>query len=333
MYLGIEIGGTKLQLGIGPGDGTLAAFERLQVVPADGGAGIRKQILDAVPGLVARAGLESGQLRGMAYGFGGPVDDTTRRVLKSHQVHGWDDFPLADWSEEHLGVPCVLGNDCDVAGLAEALFGAGRGFSPVFYVTVGSGIGGGLILNGSIYRGAGRGGAEIGHLLMRGQHPAPDGSLAEFGPLEDFASGWGIQRAAQLRLAEDLRRTSLLWQRIGGDAAKVTVQHVGTAAKAGDALAGSVLNEALDYLAWGVCQVIALLAPRRIVIGGGVSLLGEELFFEPLREKVARRAFRPFADQYAIVAAELGEEVVVHGALALARQRLDSSERSANAAG
>lgn len=94
MYLGIEIGGTKLQLGIGPGDGTLAAFERLQVVPADGGAGIRKQILDAVPGLVARAGLQSGQLRGMAYGFGGPVDDTTRRVLKSHQVHGWFASPV-----------------------------------------------------------------------------------------------------------------------------------------------------------------------------------------------------------------------------------------------
>src|SRR5204862_2189107 len=115
---------------------------------------------------LAKAGIERAALRGVGIGFGGPVDDATRTVLKSHQIAGWDGFPLAKWLEELLGLPAVLGNDADVAGLAEALFGAGKGVSPVFYITVGSGIGGGLILDGEIYRGCGLGAAEIGHLRV-----------------------------------------------------------------------------------------------------------------------------------------------------------------------
>ena len=91
----------------------------------------------------------------MGIGFGGPVDDATRTVIKSHQIAGWDGFPLADWVSDLVGVPAVLGNDADVAGLAEALFGAGKGLSPIFYITVGTGVGGGLIVDGEIYRGVG----------------------------------------------------------------------------------------------------------------------------------------------------------------------------------
>src|SRR5881392_2144908 len=150
MYLGIEIGGTKLQLGIGLGDGTLLAFWRGPVEVAAGANGIRRQITAAVPELLAKSGIDRGRLIGIGIGFGGPVDDATHTVIKSHQIEGWDNFPLAHWISEIVGLPAVLGNDADVAGLAEALFGAGQGLSPVFYVTVGTGIGGGLILDGKI---------------------------------------------------------------------------------------------------------------------------------------------------------------------------------------
>ncbi len=186
MYLGIEIGGTKLQLGVGAGDGTLAALWRGGVNPAEGADGIRRHIVQAVPALLSQANLPRDRLDGVGIGFGGPVDDATRTVIKSHQIEGWDNFPLADWIGELVGLPAVLGNDADVAGLAEALFGAGRGCSPVFYITIGSGIGGGLIVNGEIYRGVGRGAAEIGHLRVPGLR----------GPitiLEHMASGWGMQ--------------------------------------------------------------------------------------------------------------------------------------------
>src|SRR6266849_1430534 len=165
MYLGIEIGGTKLQIGLGPADGTLAGLWRGGVDAAAGPEGIRRQIHAAVPELLSRSGLNRAQVRGVGIGFGGPVDDITRTVIKSHQIEGWDNFPLADWVSDLLGIPAALGNDADVAGLAEALFGAGKGLSTIFYVTIGSGIGGGLIINGEIYRGCGRGAADIGHLL------------------------------------------------------------------------------------------------------------------------------------------------------------------------
>src|SRR5262249_57266320 len=127
MFLGIEIGGTKLQLGVGPGDGTLASLWRGSVDVAAGAEGIRRQILTAVPELLARAGVERPAIRGVGIGFGGPVDDATRTVIRSHQIAGWDGFPLADWIDDLLGWPTVLGNDADVAGAAAAAFGAGQG--------------------------------------------------------------------------------------------------------------------------------------------------------------------------------------------------------------
>src|SRR4051794_38517754 len=111
MFLGIEIGGTKLQLGLGAGGGTIVALWRGKVDPAAGGEGIRQQITAAVPELLAQANLDRSQFRGVGIGFGGPVDDATRTVIKSHQIQGWDNFPLADWIGDMLGLPVALGND------------------------------------------------------------------------------------------------------------------------------------------------------------------------------------------------------------------------------
>src|SRR5438552_7952131 len=166
MYIGIEIGGTKLQLGAGLGDGVLRGLWRETVDVKAGPEGIRRQITRGIPELLAQAGVERSHVRGIAIGFGGPVDDATHTVVKSHQIEGWDNFPLAQWLSELLGLPAVLGNDADVAGLAEALFGAGQGLSPIFYITIGSGIGGGFLLDGEIYRGCGQGAAEVGHLRV-----------------------------------------------------------------------------------------------------------------------------------------------------------------------
>ena len=300
MFLGIEIGGTKLQLGLGHGDGVLTGLWRGAVDPSQGADGIRRQIVQAVPELRTQAKIERGQLRGVGIGFGGPVDDATRTVIKSHQIQGWDNFPLTDWIGELVGLPAALGNDADVAGLAEALFGAGKGLSPIFYITVGTGIGGGLIINGEIYRGCGRGAAEIGHLRV----PDLQGMVTI---LENMASGWGMQKV----LTE-----------LGGVVNSPTAAEIAEQAARGDALARDVVGVAMDRLAEGICHVIALLCPRRIVIGGGVALMGERLLFEPLRKLVAERVFKPFAKCFDIVPAALGEEVVVHGALALARKNI-----------
>jgi glucokinase len=322
MYLGIEIGGTKLQLGVGPGDGTLAGLWRGPVDVAAGPGGIRRQITAAVPELLGRSSVDRSRIAGIGIGFGGPVDDATHRIIKSHQIEGWDDFPLADWITDILGWPAVLGNDADVAGLAEALFGAGKGLSPVFYITIGSGIGGGLILDGKIHRGCGRGAAEIGHLRVPTECLRED--QFEYQPLELQASGWSIAQRARKRMLNPSarQRASKLLDLAGGDPERITAQLVGEAAGLGDEIARSLMAETCACMAEAICQVIALLCPRRVVIGGGVSLLGDPLLFQPLRALVAERVFLPFADCYEIVPAALGEEVVVHGALALARRHL-----------
>ncbi len=314
MFLGIEIGGTKLQLGLGHGDGDIRALWRGTVNPAEGGEGIRKQIVAAVPELLAKANTDRGVLRGVGIGFGGPTDDATRTVIKSHHIAGWDNFPLADWVGDLVGVPAVLCNDADVAGLAEALFGAGKGMSPVFYMTIGSGIGGGLIIDGQIYRGAGKGAAEVGHL--RPVYPLTDCGHDQI--LEHWSAGWGIGARAQDAAGVGTNVEAI--QSAGGGS--VTGKAVAEAAGLGDPFAVRILDEAVQALAEGVCSVIKLLCPRRVIIGGGVSLVGEELLFRPLRRYVAERGFAAFAGLTDIVPAALGEEVVVHGALALARQKL-----------
>jgi glucokinase len=297
-YLGIEIGGTKLQLGVGADGGVLAGLWRGTVDTAAGPEGIRRQITQAVPELLAKANIDRSRLKGVGVGFGGPVDDATRTVIKSHQIEGWDGFPLADWVSEVVGLPAALGNDADVAGLAEALHGVGKGLSPIFYITIGSGIGGGFIIDGEIHRGVGKGAAEIGHLIV-------DSSIDGPVILEKAASGWAIEsRARQVYKTE----RSAVW--------------VAEAARQGDGDAMKILSDAWDHLADAIRHVVVLLCPRRIVIGGGVSLMGEDLLFEPLRRKVAERVFKPFAGLTDIVPAALGEEVVVHGAIALAGRKL-----------
>lgn len=294
MFLGVEIGGTKLQLGVGTGEGTLRGLWRGRVDLAGGPAGIRAQIQLAVPEACQSAGVPLSAIDAVGIGFGGPIDDRRRRVITSHQVSGWNDFPLAAWFEESFAVPATLGNDADCAGLAEAHHGAGKGYNPVFYITIGSGIGGGLVVDGRVQRGVGLGAGEIGHLRL----PVAGG----LSTLEQLASGWAIEHRAGASLPALAER----W-------------------RAGEPAAHALLMDAWTHLAEAICHVVALACPARIIIGGGVSLVGEEVLFEPLRALVAQRVFRPFAQCYDIVPAAMGEEVVVHGALLLARQFSDMS--------
>ncbi len=338
MFLGIEIGGTKLQVGVGRGDGTLLAIERFDVRPRFGAAGILEQIEASARVLIARHNVAA-----IGIGFGGPIDSARGIVTKSHHVEGWDHYPLVDWCRRVLALPAKLENDCDAAGLAEARFGAGQGRSVVFFVTIGTGIGGGLVVDGQIYRGNGNGAAEIGHLRPGLHADRPDQTI------ESLASGWGIAAAAQARLSDPISHAFLpltsglnrttpdevrqrlieneeaeeeyaadLWDRCGGKLDQLTTHMVAQAAGEGNEVAREVLAHACQALGWGIAQAITLVSPQVVVIGGGVSLMDESLFLVPVRREVERYVFPPLADTYQILPARLGEQVVVHGALAAA---------------
>ena len=323
LVAGIEIGGTKLQLGIGPGNGTLLGLERLRVDPASAAAGILEQIKGGFSRLLDKAGVERNRIRAVGIGFGGPVHSDVGRTQKSYQIAGWDDFPLTAWVTDQLGIRhAVLENDADVAGLAECRFGAGLGYSPLLYITVGSGIGGALIVDDRIYRGAGHGATEIGHLRVPGGTDPRSG----WRELELVASGWGIAAAARELVEQESQQTPTDWvvlAKAGGDASQITAVSVAEAASVGDPRSRAILETARSAFAFALTQAIALLAPRRIVIGGGVSLIGEQDWFDPIRLMTDRDVFPPFRGRYDIASATLGEEVVLHGALAVAKDALN----------
>jgi glucokinase len=311
MLLGIEIGGTKLQLGVGRGSGPpLAALERLDVNPQQGAEGIRRQIEEAAQPLIDQYGVTR-----IGIGFGGPVDSKRGRVIVSHQVEGWKDFPLVEWCQTTLGLPTLLANDSDSAGLAEARFGGGKDHPVVFYNNIGSGIGGALVIDGRLYQGGGGVASEIGHLRPGLEAERPDQDL------ESIASGWAI--AAQARqLVHEGRfppaHAADLAARCDGAIERLDTRILAQAAEAGNPLALAVFDRACRAVGWALAQAVTLLAPSVVVMGGGVALAGETVFLGPLRSYVDRYVFPPLRGTYRIVPAALGEEVVVHGVLALA---------------
>lgn len=339
--LGIEIGGTKLQLGLGAGDGRITRLIRRTVDPPKGAEGIRAQIVEACRSLDV-------PVDAIGIGFGGPVEVDRGGVTKSNQIEGWDGFPLIEWARSALGVPdVVLQNDADTAALGEARFGAGRGLSPVLYVNSGSGIGGGLVIDGRIYRGAGRGAIEIGHLVAsEGDHPTEDRKLT----LEDLASGWAIgelgralarQDSAFLRTREQVVSPLIskecssseamapgsLLRLAEWDPERVDAKMVARSARMGHTDGKIVLRGAVLAMGNALAHAVTLLAPRRLILGGGVSLIGDDLWLDPIRQRIEDRVFPPFRGMFDVVTAELGEDVVVHGALALARDALADADQ------
>jgi len=237
-------------------------------------------------------------------GFGGPVDWKTGRICRSHQVEGWSEFDLSGWLRQLAGAPVVADNDANVGALGEARCGAGIGFSPVFYVTLGSGVGGGLVVDGKIYHGAKPGEAEIGHVRLDRA-----GTI-----VEARCSGWAVDaRIRELKLTDPgCLLARLADQRVGGEA-----KHLAAAWQQGDAAARRLLQETAEDLAFGLSHVVQLFHPEIIILGGGLSGLGE-----PLRASVggALRQFimEAFAPGPKIALAVLGEDAVPVGALNLA---------------
>ena len=300
-FLGIEIGGTKLQLVTGDEQARITARRRLAVNVREGGAGIRRQIAAALPELLATA-----KPAAVGVGFGGPVDWRTGKICCSHQIEGWSEFPLGDWLRELLSVPVAVDNDANTAAFGEALAGAGAGFDPAFYMNMGSGVGGGLVVGGRIYHGAQPGEAEIGHVRLD--------RLG--GTVESRCSGWAVDARIRALRATDpgcpLVRLSAGMK--GGEA-----KFLAAALAQGDPAARRILDNVAEDLAFAISHVVHLFHPQVVVLGGGLSLVGE-----PLRAAVEQplRGFimEAFAPGPQVRLAGLGEDAVPVGALVLARQ-------------
>ncbi|HEX4646240.1 MAG TPA: ROK family protein, partial [Verrucomicrobiae bacterium] len=296
--LGLEIGGTKLQIVLGDAAGKIVQRHRLTVEPAQGASGIRKQIEATLAKILSTV-----KPAAVGAGFGGPVDWKSGKICKSHQIEGWSEFELGNWLQSLTGAPVIVDNDANVAALGEALRGAGAGANPVFYVTLGSGVGGGLVADGRIYHGAKPGESEIGHLRLDRQ-----GTI-----VESRCSGWAVD--AKIRHL-NTREPSNLLAKLAGGIVGGEARHLADALRQGDSAAERIIRETAEDLAFGLSHVAHLFHPEVIVLGGGLSGVGE-----PLRAAV-ETALRPFLMEAflpgpRVCLAGLGEDAVPVGALLL----------------
>ncbi|MEI7730714.1 MAG: ROK family protein [Verrucomicrobiota bacterium] len=298
-FLGIEIGGTKLQIVVGDSQAAILARHRYQVALAKGGNGIRAQIRKALPGL-----LKAHSPLAIGVGFGGPVDWRSGRICCSHQVAGWAEFELGAWLQSLAKVPVRVENDSNLATLGEATLGSGKSFNPVFYTNAGSGVGGGLVVSGQIYHGATPGEAELGHVRLNKR-----GTI-----VEQRCSGWAVDRRIRELKTRRVKSSLCDWigEQPGGEA-----RHLARALDSGDKAAQKILRATADDWAFALSHVVHLIHPQVIILGGGLSLIGE-----PLRAAVAlalpRYVMAAFQPPPPIKLAGLGEDSVPVGALVLA---------------
>jgi glucokinase len=306
--LGVEIGGTKLQIAAGTSSGQILERLRFQIDREAGAEGIRVQLASALPELAARWNAAA-----IGVGYGGPVDWTTGRIARSYHIEGWSAFPLGEWLTECSGLPVFVENDANTAALGEALYGAGKAANPVLWMNAGSGVGGGLVVNGQIYHGAPPGEVELGHLRL-----TREGAITE-----DFASGWSADRRVREAILKEplgAMAQALQGERAPGGEARAILP----ALAAGDPTAERILNEIASALAYALSHAVHLLHPEVVVFGGGLALIGE-----PIRERIAAAlpqwlmdTFRPGPE---IRLAELMEDAVLYGSLAVAAGRLRAS--------
>ncbi|MEH2074945.1 MAG: ROK family protein [Nostoc sp.] len=315
LILALDFGGTKLAAAlVNIGSRKWLRYER-RLSPANADASTDLEIMRSL----IYSLLEDAKPAAIGISFGGPVDASTGMVRLSHHVAGWENIPLKELLEDEFSVPVSVDNDANIAALGEHRFGAGQGYDSLFYITVSTGVGGGWILNGQPWRGAGGMAGEIGHIVV---DPAgPVCLCGKRGCVERLASGPYMAQNVREILEnvppsrQERQGGKVLRDLVGDDLRLLTGQLVSEAAAAGDDLAKEVLHKAAWALGVGIGNVANLMNPQRFVLGGGVTKAGED-FWRVVRQ-VARETALPEVD-FEIVPAVLGDDAPLWGGVAIA---------------
>lgn len=325
-YLVFETGGTKLVAGIAGSDLRIGRTEILYRSPQDRAPQSLARLIEAGKKLLREGEHAGTRFRAIGFGFGGTVDRSTGEPHNCLHEEGWEDLNVVETLKAEFQLPVAVENDCKLAALAEAHFGAGRGARTVFYVTLGTGVGGGIVSNGRIQALGDLGEAEIGHVVV-----APDGPpcwCGGRGCVEAVCSGPGMSRLAGWIADESpsLWATSKL-RRDTESAEKVSSKQLMAQRQAGDAFAAEVVDRSAGYLATALGAAINLISPQVVVVGGGVGA-GNPPFLELVAEKVHPLVVVFFRDRYRIAPSELREQVVTQGAAILAAQHVEAAAAS-----
>ncbi len=311
VVVGVDIGGTKVAAGLVDARGEILARSRTPMVTTGHASNGLKAVSTAI-GALFPASANQQEMSAIGICAPGPLNPLTGVIINPPNLPFWHNYPLAEEMRRVYGVSVKIDNDANAAALAEAKWGAGRGYRNVFYASIGTGIGTGIIFDGRIYHGRTGAAAEGGHIGI--DRNGPLCNCGKRGCIEALASGTAIGRRARQKVSEDPK--SILLEMADGDPQRVTSEMVAKAHAANDPVAREVMRETVDMLAYWLGNVIDLLEPDVIVIGGGVSSMMAP-FLEEIRQRWVGACLNPSPQDIPLVLARYGEDAGIAGAAAL----------------
>jgi glucokinase len=314
--LGIDIGGTKIALALGGPDGRIEARLRRPLDPTGSAEQDLARIASDAHRLVTDAGVSLASVEVVGVSAPGPLDQGRGLVLGPPNLPGWERAPVVAALRAALGRPVFLENDANAAALAEWRFGAGAGLSDLVYLTMSTGVGGGIILGGRLHRGVGGGAGEVGHAPV--EWPGEPCACGLSGCLEAHVGGAAWARRLRTAAPDSSRVLAL-----AGGRSALAPAHVIAAAHEGDAFALGEMARFNEYLARGIVGLVFTLAPQAVILGTIASAAGEELCFSPLRALVRARTWPVLGDGLRITAAGLGDRVADYAGLCAGLEALE----------
>lgn len=313
MIIGIDVGGTGIKHGLVSEEGQLFHFNTVATEAWKGPDHVIDRIAFCIQNLRDISHAESYEVYGIGIGFPGPLNPKSGLILNAPNMPGFVNIPLRDRIRERFNIPTTLENDANAAVYGEWWCGSGKGSQNMIGLTLGTGVGGGIILHGRLYSGVDGTAGEMGHMTVE-----PDGFLCNCGNrgcLETLASGTSLVRRAREALNNGAR--SILTEMVGNDLTRLTPKMVHDAQLQGDELGDQIMNETARYLGIAIANLINLFNPEVVSLAGGVANAGDDLF-NPLREEVKKRAFERPARTARIVQAVLTETAGTIGAAGVA---------------
>jgi glucokinase len=331
IFLGVDIGGTKVAAGLVDAAGQILFKSRVPMVGSSDAASGLKAVKNAINAVVEAH--PQSVIKSIGVSSPGPLDPHTGVVINPPNLPCWRNFPLAEELRAEYKLPVRLDNDANAAGLAEALWGAGRGYSCVFYATIGTGIGSGITFDRRLWHGRTGAAAEGGHITI--DFRGPKCGCGKLGCIEALASGPAIASRARAKLTAGNQRGARLLELAGGNPSAITGEVVGEAWRAGDALAAEVLRDTADLLTIWLGNIIDLLEPDVIVIGGGVGELISG-WFDHIRTLLPSWSINQRCHEIPLLLATYKTDAGIAGAAALclggesasAAKSWDSSQRT-----
>ena len=321
LHAGVDLGGTNIKAALVDDEGRLLAFHTEKTHPERGPEDAAARMGAAVQGLARQAGVAPGEITGVGLGSPGPLDLAAGTIVRAGNLVGWDNFPLRDRVAAHCGLPVTFANDANAAAYGEFWVGAGREFGSLILLTLGTGVGGGIIIGDLNVEGAHSHGSECGHMILDPAETARICPCGQAGHLEAYCSAKSLVARAGEAIAAGGTGTLAAAVAAGEPLTPILV---GREAEAGDPLATDLVMETARWLGIGIVSLLHAIDPEAVMIGGAMTFGGGSApvgrsFLERIRAEVRRRTFPTLAEKTVIGYASLGGDAGAIGAAGLAR--------------